>query len=62
VIAINNSKRKILGNTENLVLNITTNNLIDPTDFYLLTIRNKEKIIYSEALKLKKNSNLLKTI
>jgi hypothetical protein len=53
---------RTIGNNEDLNIQISTNNFLDPNDYYLLTIRQRERIIYNETLKLTKGAPLIKTI
>ena len=50
------TKNKVFDLTKGLEVLIATNDLIQPKDYYILTLRVKEKVIYQEELKLKKSS------
>ncbi|CDW75858.1 large extracellular alpha-helical protein [Stylonychia lemnae] len=65
VVALLNQNRqptRTVANNEDINLNITTNNFVDPNDYYLILIKQKDRILYSEAIKLSKASSNVKTI
>jgi hypothetical protein len=50
------TKNKVFDSIKGLDLLIATNDLVQPTDYYMLTLRLKEKVIYQEELQLKKSA------
>jgi hypothetical protein len=50
------TKNKVFDSTKGLEVLIATNDLLQPTYYYMLTLRLKEKVIYQEELQLKKSS------
>eukprot|EP00347_Sterkiella_histriomuscorum_P010833 403374752 len=54
--------KNILESQDSLVITFNTNELVDTTDAYLLTIKQKEKIYYAEAFSFSKNTNQKRTI
>jgi hypothetical protein len=51
------TKNKVFDSKKGLEVLIATNDLIQPTDYYMLTLRLKEKVIHQEELQLKKSSS-----
>ena len=50
-----NLQKKIIASTDNLVLNVTTNNYHNASDLYYFTVKQKERVIYNEIMSFSKN-------
>jgi hypothetical protein len=51
------TKNKVFDSNKGLEVLIATNDLVQLTDYYMLTLRLKEKVIYQEELQLKKSAS-----
>lgn len=54
--------KRVIGNSDSLTVRFQTNNFVNPSDAYVLLIKLKEKVIYSDIYYFQKNQALNVTI